>query len=374
MSPSLACLAALAAVASATAAPPDFDAYCASYGKEYSGNERTERKALFEQRAATYAELNARPGRTWTAGLGPMTDLWPEEMQRFFGYAGRSEAGGTSESMSAKGDREHDLHKMPRAVDWRNQTPSIVPPVRSQGSCGSCWAFSAVATIESVVAQATGTMPTLSPQQITSCTPNPKNCGGGGGCMGATAQLAYNYTVEKGIADLETAPYTSGRTARTGVCKADYPAVAGITGYVQLPLNNAPSLLRAVATKGLISVSVDANRWSWYRSGIFDHCNKENPIPNHAVTLVGYGEEAGVMYWLIQNSWGTGFGEAGYIRLRRYKDEPCGLNTDPQQNSGCDGGPPSVTVCGECAVLSDSSYPTGGYLKHDRRLHGGFFV
>mmetsp|Transcript_51921 Transcript_51921/g.149700 ORF Transcript_51921/g.149700 Transcript_51921/m.149700 type:complete len:373 (+) Transcript_51921:101-1219(+) len=372
MSPPLARLAALAAVASAAAAPLDFDAYCAAYGKAYAGEERAERQALFEQRLAMFAELNARPGRTWTAGPGPLTDMWPEEMQRFFGYAGRSEAAVMLEPMSAK--EGQDVHKLPIAVDWRNQTPSIVPPVRSQGSCGSCWAFSAVATIESVVAQATGTMPTLSPQQITSCTPNPKNCGGGGGCMGATAQLAYNYTVEKGIADLETAPYTSGRTARTGVCKADYPAVAGITGYVQLPLNNAPSLLRAVATKGLISVSVDANRWSWYRSGIFDHCNKENPIPNHAVTLVGYGEEAGVMYWLIQNSWGTGFGEAGYIRLRRYKDEPCGLNTDPQQNSGCDGGPPSVTVCGECAVLSDSSYPTGGYLKHDRRLHGGFFV
>jgi len=364
--PLLAALLALAA-----AAPLNFDEYCATFGKSYSGEEYAERRALYEERLAWHAELNARPGATWTAGPGPMTDLRREEMRRHFGYAGRAAWGGEGElePMAAKED------ELPPSVDWRDHTPNIVPEVRDQGGCGSCWAFSAVATIESAVAKASGgTMLRLSPQELTSCTPNPQKCGGSGGCTGATAQLAYNYTVAKGIADLRVAPYTSGTTAKTGRCKAEYPPAAGITGFVQLPLNDAPALLRAVATQGLVSISVDATNWFLYDSGIFDGCSKESPTPNHAVTLVGYGKAKRVKYWLIQNSWGTDFGEEGYIRLKRYDEEPCGLDTDPQQNSGCEGGPPSVTVCGECGVLSDSSYPTGAFVAAGRRLRGGFFV
>lgn len=176
----------------------------------------------------------------------------------------------------------------------------------------------------------------------------------------------------------ESSPRRSqGMTAKTGACKAHYPPAAGITGFVQVPLNDGRALLRAVAMQGLISVSVDASNWFLYDSGVFDGCTKEIMTPNHAVTLVGYGKEGAVKYWLIQNSWSTDFGEEGYIRLRRYDEEPCGLNDQPQLNSGCEGGPPEVPVCGECAVLSDSSYPTGAFVasaNHDRRLRGGFFV
>jgi len=363
----------LLAVVAAAAAPErlSFDEFCEAFGKKYTGEEYATRRALYEERVAQHAVLNARPGATWTAGPGPMTDLHEEEMRRYFGYAGRLEMDVGVEAMAKSGD------DLPQSVDWRSHTPSIVPPVRSQGGCGSCWAFSAVATIESVVAQATGTMLSLSPQQITSCTPNPQKCGGSGGCTGATAQLAYNYTIAKGIADLGAAPYSSGTTGRSGRCLPSYKPAAGITGYVQLPLNEAPPLLRAVATQGLVSVSVDASHWFNYESGVFDGCAKKISTPNHAVTLVGYGVDAGVKYWLIQNSWGTGFGEEGYIRLRRYDEEPCSLDTDPQQNSGCEGGPPVVTVCGECGVLSDSSYPTGAFIApsgRGRLLSDGFFV
>jgi len=370
-------LLASALVAASNAAPLNFDDYCAAFGRSYAGEEYAERRALYEERLALHAKLNARPGATWTAGPGPMTDLRAEEMRRYFGYAGRGGEGapeGGFEAMAAK----EEGGPLPQSVDWRDYTPSIVPEVRDQGGCGSCWAFSAVATIESAVAKASGgTMLRLSPQQLTSCTPNPRKCGGSGGCTGATAQLAYNYTLMKGIADLQVAPYTSGMTAKTGACKAHYPPAAGITGFVQVPLNDGRALLRAVAMQGLISVSVDASNWFLYDSGVFDGCTKEIMTPNHAVTLVGYGKEGAVKYWLIQNSWSTDFGEEGYIRLRRYDEEPCGLNDQPQLNSGCEGGPPEVPVCGECAVLSDSSYPTGAFVasaNHDRRLRGGFFV
>jgi len=375
----LPCLA-LAVGAAVPQQPPalDFEAYCAAFGKNYSGDERARRKAVYDERLAEHARLNARATATWVAGPNAMTDLFPEEMRRFFGYAGR--AGGEE----AAGDvlmeaMSEDSVPLPESVDWRQRAPEIVPRVRDQGACGSCWAFAAVAAIESAVAKATGTMLNLSQQQLTSCTANPRKCGGDGGCAGATAALAFNYTKHHGLASDAAAPYKSGTTLVTEACQSldDYSPSAGIKGFVQLPLNNALALMRASARHGLITVSVDASFWWLYAGGVFDECSKANPIPNHAVTLVGYGQDHGTKYWLILNSWGTTFGEQGYIRLRRYDEEPCGVNTDPRQNTGCEGGPAEVEVCGECGVLSDSSYPVGAFLAADggsRRLRGGLFV
>ena len=88
---------------------------------------------------------------------------------------------------------------------------------------------------------------------------------------------------------------------------------------------------------------------------------------NHAVLVIGYGEDPGIAdsgplkYWLIRNSWGTGFGENGFIRMLRFvnKDEMCGVDHDPKAGVGCDGGEPTLPVCGCNGMYSDSSYPVG---------------
>lgn len=106
-----------------------------------------------------------------------------------------------------------------------------------------------------------------------------------------------------------------------------------------------------------------------YGSGIFHGCDKAYPIVNHAVTLMGYGEvDLGVNgtahYWLMRNSWGPTWGEKGYMRLQRLPDgESCGVDTKPLTGFGCATDPPgNVTVCGECGILSMSSYPYGAFL------------
>lgn len=82
--------------------------------------------------------------------------------------------------------------------------------------------------------------------------------------------------------------------------------------------------------------------------------------------LVGYGHDdtANMDYWLVRNSWGTSWGEDGYIRIQRFGDgsEPCGVDKTPGDGDGCKGGPATEQVCGECGILSDSSYPVGGHL------------
>jgi len=107
-----------------------------------------------------------------------------------------------------------------------------------------------------------------------------------------------------------------------GVCSWDTvkPTVeVELDGYLKLPANDYNSLLKAIATEGPIVVSVDASTWHNYESGVFNGCSYSDNIDiNHAVTLVGYGTDEKLGdYWLIRNSWGTGFGENGYIRIAR---------------------------------------------------------
>lgn len=121
--------------------------------------------------------------------------------------------------------------------------------------------------------------------------------------------------------------------------------------------------MEAVAFSGPISVVVDGSTWGSYRGGVFDGCS-DDPDLNHAVQLVGYGQDQRTMelYWLIRNSWGTSWGENGYMRLKRDPFPNCGTDNKPQEGTGCKGGPHYVTVCGTCGILYDTSYPTGTYL------------
>eukprot|EP00928_Gymnodinium_smaydae_P034458 TRINITY_DN24409_c1_g1_i1.p1 TRINITY_DN24409_c1_g1~~TRINITY_DN24409_c1_g1_i1.p1 ORF type:complete len:411 (-),score=61.41 TRINITY_DN24409_c1_g1_i1:593-1753(-) len=358
-----------------------FEQYYRRLSRSYEGDEYAWRKALFHQRRAEHEALNQRPGRLWTAGVSPETDRTELEFRRArLGYNGKLRKRGVSSSgppatfalLDVNSSLAPEDKYLPSEVDWRRLSPSVISPVKDQGVCGSCWAITASQVIESHVAIATGVLMDLSPQQLTSCTANLEHCGGTGGCDGATAQLAFNYTIENGgLASVWRSPYTSGLDGKDGNCSAAWAneSVASIKGYQDLPENDAHHLKMAVANHGPIAVSVDASNWGAYQRGIFDGCNKTHPVINHAVTLVGYGEEKGIKYWLVRNSWSTLFGENGYIRLRRYDEEPCGIDLDPEVGSACEGDTAPRVVCGECGILSDSSYPTGAdRVKWWRRL------
>lgn len=104
-----------------------------------------------------------------------------------------------------------------------------------------------------------------------------------------------------------------------------------------------------------------------YESGVFDSCSGTSGADvDHAIVLEGYGTDSGKDYWLVRNSWSDTWGEGGYIRLQRYgatpAGEPCTTDNTPGDGDGCKGGPSSIKVCGECGIMSDSSYPVGGYL------------
>jgi cathepsin L len=264
--------------------------------------------------------------------------------------------GGVIPPVAAPVDKNF-MSTIPDSVDWRKN--GIITAVKNQGNCGSCWTFGAAECVESMWAQSTKNLVVLSEQNILDCTPNPQHCGGTGGCGGGTVELAYDKIKINGLATEKSYPYISGSSGRDYSCKSNIQYFANITGYVNLPTNQQDPILDALANIGPLAINVEAMPWMSYRSGVFDGCNQKNPDIDHVVQLVGYGTDTKYGdYWLVRNSWGAGWGESGYIRLKRESGTPrCGIDRTPSDGTGCDGGPPTVTVCGTCGILFDALYP-----------------
>lgn len=331
--------------------------YCAEFGK--NSVDDPAREAIFTENMELILKHNNLEGKTWYAGPNEFTDWTNAE---FRAQRTGHKIHPQQNVVKLSGVKLQDL---PDSIDWRS-TDGVVTDVKNQGSCGSCWAFSATESLESHLSIATGeTAPKLSPQQIVSCAPNPQHCGGTGGCQGSTQPLAFNYTKTAGITTESAYPYQGS----TGTCdESKISPVAQNDGFVQLERNNYTDLVTAVATKGPISISVAAGGLGWqlYSGGVYSDSGAVHPFlcnfdMDHAVQLVGYGEDGGKMYWLVRNSWGSGWGESGYIRVERHGEgnEPCGTDKTPQDGDACEGDDTPRTLCGLCGILSSSSYPTG---------------
>jgi len=198
-------------------------------------------------------------------------------------------------------------------VDW---TGKYTTPVKDQGYCGSCWAFSATEQIESDLMRLKGQNFVLSPEQITQCDTTSSGCNGGWPSNG----ISY---VKKagGIETNSDYPYTSYQ-GTTGKCSANSAKfVASVTGYATV--SGESTMASYVQSKGPLSICIDASTWSSYTGGIVTTCGHSI---NHAVQAVGIDTSAG--YWKVRNSWGTSWGESGYIRLK-YNANTCGITYSP---------------------------------------------
>ncbi|XP_009991966.1 PREDICTED: cathepsin S isoform X2 [Chaetura pelagica] len=188
------------------------------------------------------------------------------------------------------------------------------------GSCGSCWAFSAVGALEAQVKLKTGKLVSLSPQNLVDCS----TMYGNKGCSGGFMTNAFQYIIDnEGIDSDESYPYK----AQNGTCQYNVSArAATCSRYVELPYADEEALKDAVANVGPVSVAIDATQPTFflYRSGVYDdpRCSQE---VNHGVLAVGYGTLDNKDYWLVKNSWGVHFGDEGYIRMVRNQENHCGI-------------------------------------------------
>ena len=196
------------------------------------------------------------------------------------------------------------------AVDWR----SILSPVKNQGACGSCWAYSTTAAVEAVTAIMTGERLVLSEQELTDCNWQSSHCDGG------NIEEGYKWVVANGLGSIEDYPYNNAdHTNLTCDTTKAFSHRATVDGYEMVPRGEAS--LRQALTVSPVSVGIDAFQKDFmnYKSGVYDGlCKNGIEDLGHAVLAVGYGtdEPTGAPYFIIRNSWTAEWGEGGYIRIK----------------------------------------------------------
>ncbi len=221
---------------------------------------------------------------------------------------------------------------VPGSFDWRNVSGiNFVSPIRNQGQCGSCYAFASMAMLESRLRIATDNnlQKVFSPQDVVSCSEYAQGCEGGFPYL-----IAGKYGEDFGVIEESCYPYlghdSSCQPKETGCLRyytTDYYYVGGFYGAC-----NELEMLLEVFKNGPVAVGFEVyNDFFNYKGGIYHHTGIEdrfNPweVTNHAVLVVGYGEENGVAFWTVKNSWGADWGEEGYFRIRRGNDE-CGMES-----------------------------------------------
>ncbi|KAL1532134.1 Senescence-specific cysteine protease sag12 [Salvia divinorum] len=290
----------------------------AEHGFSYENEEvKQTRYQIFKDNVQHIERHNQEGKHTYKLGINKFADLTNEEF--LAKYARGSVPSFKAPSSNQSSFEYKDMKDVPPSLDWRDH--NAVTPIKSQGQCGCCWAFAAVAAIEGIEAIRSGKLTQLSEQHIIDCNEERK------GCYRGRTDHAYEFVRKnRGLASDIDYPYT----ATQGVCANNKPSSLSskITGFSCVPSSNETALLAAVSNQP-VSVNIDPKLLHLYQSGVLTGDCGINLDLHHIVTIVGYGvSENGVDFWLVKNSWGLGWGEDGYVRVQRNidaKEGMCGI-------------------------------------------------
>jgi len=253
-------------------------------------------------------------------GINKFADLSPEEFRQK--YLMKNTISTPRNIDPSNVLKPKNIEAPPTSFDWRKN--GGVTPVKDQGQCGSCWAFSVVENVESMwilAKKANSTDLRLSEQQVVDCDTSD------GGCDGGDPPTAYEYIIGAGgLENEKDYPYK----ARDGKCSfSKSKVVTTISNWKYATTNkDETTLLNNLVSWGPSSICVDAEYWQYYESGVLTawQCAWINQL-DHCVQLVGYDKTASTPYWIVRNSWSTEWGQQGYIYLSM-GENTCGMTEE----------------------------------------------
>lgn len=304
-----------------------FGHFVQRFGKVYREEERAARFAAFKANYMRIASENAK-GNSYQLGVNAFADMTPEEFasEYAFGFKppGEKERATLLGASPYLGKHKYSGAALPASVDW-NAKGAVTPP-KNQGHCGSCWSFSTTGALEGAWKIATGKLVSLSEQQFVDCSTD-----GNQGCKGGSMELAFKFAEANAVCTEESYAYNAKQgTCHETSCTEGIPK-GGVTGYKDVDPDDTQALMEAVA-KGPVSVAIEADQIAFqlYKSGVLtQECGTKL---DHGVLVVGYGTEGGKDYWLVKNSWGPAWGDAGFIKILRGvkpREGECGINSLP---------------------------------------------
>ncbi|KAL4332864.1 hypothetical protein GQ457_07G026740 [Hibiscus cannabinus] len=294
-----------------------FESWCDQHGKTYSSEEeKSYRLKVFEDNYAFVTQHNDMPNSSFSLALNAYADLTHQEFKA-------SRLGLSAAAIEFRRPNLRDpglVRDIPASVDWRKK--GAVTQVKDQGSCGACWSFAATGAMEGINKIVTGSLVSLSEQELVDCDRAYNT-----GCEGGLMDYAYQFVIDNhGIDTEEDYPYQG----RQKTCNKDKMKrrVVTIDDYADVPMNNEKLLLQAVATQPVsVGICGSERAFQLYSKGIFTGpCSTSL---DHAVLIVGYGSENGLDYWIVKNSWGSRWGMNGYIHMIRNSGNSegvCGIN------------------------------------------------
>jgi len=283
-----------------------------AHRKSYHPTAESERYAIFMDNMVKAAELE-RTNPKAQFGMSPFADLTAAEFKSYHNLNVTRKA--SPPPMFSDAEVSAALAS---SVDWRSK--GAVTQVKDQGQCGSCWAFSSTGGIEGAWQLAGNKLTSVSEQELVSCDKVDSGCNGG------LMDNAYSWLVSSKDGKIVTEsayPYTSGRGS-SGSCKSTSSMAVGatITGHKDVTHTEA-QMAAWLSKNGPLPIAVDAqSHWQTYTGGVVSSCTGHSL--DHGVLAVGYTAD----YWIVKNSWGSSWGESGYIRLA-YGSNQCGLNQSP---------------------------------------------
>eukprot|EP00297_Palpitomonas_bilix_P011927 CAMPEP_0113881312 /NCGR_PEP_ID=MMETSP0780_2-20120614/8301_1 /TAXON_ID=652834 /ORGANISM="Palpitomonas bilix" /LENGTH=331 /DNA_ID=CAMNT_0000868145 /DNA_START=142 /DNA_END=1137 /DNA_ORIENTATION=- /assembly_acc=CAM_ASM_000599 len=315
------CLVLLAFVAGTAAKKEEeyaqlFRAFVRDHNKRYAVEEFYHRYATFKKNVDYIEAFNANNADRLELEVNKLADLTQSEFRAFYlGHVPR-------QGQESKVPTTITPSKSDEAIDWRAK--GAVSAIKNQLHCGSCWSFSTTGAVEGASAIKYGKLLSLSEEQLVDCS----HSFGNNGCNGGLAVDAYGYIGSVGGLEEESSyPYTAGTTEKAGTCNANPAKFAkntNVTGYAAVTAGDESDLM-AKLKMGPVSIAVDAsqNAFMFYKSGVV---GKEcGTSIDHAVLLVGADTDSnGKPYWIVKNSWGTDWGQSGYIYIERDNNN-CGI-------------------------------------------------